>query len=90
MNKRVTPAKCRKTTMGAEKSKSEEIIIQQQQQQQGQQQPSPSGTGFGPTHIIAACMVVLLIAIFLRLVWRVIMHEIETRPRRAESLANIV
>lgn len=76
--------------MGTENSKSEEIVIQQQQQQQGQQQqPSPAGTGIGPTHIIAACMIVLLIAIFLRVVWRVIIREIETRPRRAQSMANI-
>lgn len=76
--------------MGAENSKSEEIVIQQQQQQQGQQQLSPAGTGIGPIHVIAACMIVLLIAIVMRVVWRAIMREIETRPRRAESIANMV
>lgn len=72
--------------MGSGQSKPEEIVIQQQQQQQ---QPL-TDSGIGPMHVIATCMIVLLIAIFLKVVWRIIMREVETRPRRAQSLANIV
>lgn len=79
--------------MGGSGSKpTEEIIITQQQQQQQlqQQQQQPAETGFGPVHVIAACMVVLIIGYLLRVVWRAIMKEIENRPRRSVSVATIV
>lgn len=76
--------------MGGENSKPEEIIIQQQQQQQPQQQQLQVEPGMGPIHVIAICMVVLITALLLRVVWRILMREIENRPRRSASVATIV
>lgn len=69
--------------MGGSRSKPEEINIQQQQ--------LPTVSGIGPTHIIATCMVIFIAALLLRVIWRTLMREIESRPRRTVgSVATIV
>lgn len=80
--------------MGSKESRPEreEIIVQQQQQQQ--QSPSPAiklDSGIGPDHIVAACCVILLLALAARFIWKLVTREIEIRsPRRADSVATIV
>lgn len=61
----------------------EEIVVQQQQQQQ-QMQPVTS-TGIGPVHVIATCMVIFIVAI-LRVIWQTLMREMESLPRRTNSV----
>lgn len=76
--------------MGSSESR-EEIVVQQQQQQTGQQQQSlPVASGIGPVHVIATCMVIIIAALLLRVIWQILMREIENRSRRSPTVATIV
>lgn len=82
--------------MGNSKTKPEEEIIINQNQQQ-QQQPQQFGSavtfsgGIGPLHVIAACLVILLLALAARFLWKVLTREIDIRsPKRVDSVATIV
>lgn len=77
--------------MGSGSSKSEEIIVNQQSQQL--QSPSAASTkveGFGPSHLIALCVTLALLALVARFIWRLIVREIKLRTPRAPAVATIV
>lgn len=76
--------------MGGKESKPEEEIIITQQQQTQQQQQQLSSDGFGPIHVIATCLVIIVMALAIRAIWRLLQNEINNKIRRTQSIATIV